>query len=91
MRGLSFVFLSLALCSLGCEKKPRELTPKEKAERAALANPDLKGGTRHDPAVEKAAIADGTYICDMGKVHFSRADKGDGLCPICGMDLVVKK
>lgn len=45
-------------------------------------------GSRFDPAVEKAQIPPGSWICDMGTVHYARPDAGDGKCPICNMNLV---
>ena len=45
-------------------------------------------GSRFDPAVEKPSIPGGTWICDMGTVHYARPDQGDGKCPICNMNLV---
>ena len=41
----------------------------------------------HKPPIEKSAVKDGHWYCDMGTVHYSRADKGDGKCPLCGMKL----
>lgn len=44
-------------------------------------------GTTFDPPVEKSTLAAGTWICDMGTVHYARSAKGDGKCPECGMNL----
>jgi hypothetical protein len=46
-----------------------------------------KDGTKFDPPVEKARIPDGAWICDMGTVHYARMERGDGVCPLCKMDL----
>ena len=27
------------------------------------------------------------WSCDMGKVHYARTEKGDGICPLCKMQL----
>lgn len=48
-------------------------------------------GTELDPAVQVEQIPDGAWYCDMGTVHYARAEQGDGSCPICGMDLVQKQ
>lgn len=45
-------------------------------------------GTRFDPAVEKSMVPTGTWICDMGTVHYASTEHGDGRCPVCGMRLV---
>jgi len=47
-------------------------------------------GTNLNPPVQVAQIPDGGWYCDMGTVHYARADKGDGKCPRCNMDLVHK-
>jgi len=86
--------LHLALVALvalaACDDGPKE-SPKEKAEKAATQGADLKGGTKHDPPVEVEAIEEGHFYCDMGTVHYSRPDEGDGTCPLCGMDLTKKE
>ncbi|MFU8805941.1 MAG: hypothetical protein ACNA8W_19165 [Bradymonadaceae bacterium] len=45
-------------------------------------------GTPFEPAVEKASIPEGSWICDMGTVHYARSQEGDGTCPLCNMKLV---
>lgn len=52
--------------------------------------PEATAGVRHDPPVDPSEIPDGAWMCDMGTVHYSSADKHDGKCPVCGMDLVQK-
>jgi len=47
-------------------------------------------GTKHDPPIKPAQVAAGHWYCDMGTVHYSRADKGDGKCSSCGMALKQK-
>lgn len=48
-------------------------------------------GSRFDPAVEKAQVPAGNWICDMGTVHYAQPEVGDGTCPICNMQLVEHK
>lgn len=68
------------------ETKPApEAKPAPKAPVKKVVVP--KEGKKFDPPVEKAAIPDGAYICDMGTVHYARLDKGDGRCPLCHMHL----
>lgn len=45
-------------------------------------------GTEFDPPVSKDRVPDGVWICDMGTVHYARAEQGDGTCPLCNMRLV---
>jgi hypothetical protein len=59
---------------------------KGETEMVALS----KDGTELDPAVPKARIPDGSWMCDMGTVHYARTEKGDGVCPLCGMPLTQK-
>lgn len=84
------LMMVLGLAVVGCKDEPQE-TPAEKAAREMREGPDLGGGTQHKPPVAKSEIPDGHYICDMGKVHYSRADEGNGECPICHMKLVQHK
>lgn len=45
-------------------------------------------GTKFDPAVSKDKIPDEAWACVMGgKVHFASMKKGNGECPLCGMNL----
>ena len=48
-------------------------------------------GSTFEPAVSKDSIPDGSWFCDMGTVHYARADEGDGRCAVCGMQLVHKE
>jgi YHS domain-containing protein len=48
----------------------------------------VAAGTRFDPPVSKERVPNGSWICDMGTVHFAATEQGDGSCPICGMHLV---
>ncbi len=45
-------------------------------------------GVSLDPAVEKSQVPSGSWICDMGTVHYARSVEGDGICPRCNMRLV---
>ena len=48
-----------------------------------------ENGTRFDPPVAKERIPDEAWACVMGgKVHYASMKKGDGECPVCGMNLV---
>lgn len=44
-------------------------------------------GTKFEPPVAPEAIPEGSWMCEMGTVHYARAHKGDGKCPVCGMHL----
>jgi hypothetical protein len=52
---------------------------------------DLAGGTKHEPPVKPEEVAAGHWYCDMGTVHYSRAEEGDGKCALCGMKLKHKE
>jgi len=57
-------------------------TPGEMVEIAA-------GGTEFDPSVPVGSIPQGSWACVMAeKVHYASADKGEGKCVVCGMNLV---
>lgn len=45
-------------------------------------------GTAFDPAVEKSQVPEGSWICDMGTVHYAQTEQGNGTCPRCNMRLV---
>lgn len=47
-------------------------------------------GKKYDPPVAASKIPIGAWYCAMDTVHFARGEKGDGKCPICGMDLKEK-
>lgn len=50
-----------------------------------------EGGKEFDPSVSADRMPKGAWHCDMkGKVHYAAMEKGDGECPVCGMDLVQK-
>ena len=47
-------------------------------------------GKKFEPPIQKVEVPAGAWFCDMGTVHYARMDKGDGKCPICGMNLKEK-
>lgn len=47
-------------------------------------------GSKFEPAVEVSAVPAGAWMCDMGTVHYAAGEKGDGTCPVCGMNLTQK-
>jgi len=47
-------------------------------------------GSEFEPPVEVSQLPDGVWYCDMGTVHYARAEEGDGTCGKCGMKLVQK-
>jgi hypothetical protein len=44
-------------------------------------------GKAFKPPLKKSQLKAGTWICDMGTVHYARGEKGDGVCPLCKMKL----
>jgi len=50
-----------------------------------------RDGKQFQPAVHKDQIPEGAWFCDMGDVHYARMTKGDGSCPVCGMELSEKE
>ena len=44
-------------------------------------------GSTFDPPIKPEALPSGAHYCDMGTVHYARAERGDGLCPLCKMKL----
>ena len=77
---------TLALAMAGGCKKDDESKGAGKA--AAEMVVVTKEGTKLDPAVPKARIPDGAWMCDMGTVHFAKTEKGT--CDLCGMPLTLK-
>lgn len=75
----------VALVGCGGSSTP-EAAPKPAPAAAAKLPAD---GQRYDPAVEKAEIPEGAWMCDMGTVHYAAPHAGE--CPVCGMKLVQKK
>jgi hypothetical protein len=66
--------------------------PEPVAEEGAVLPPvEVSAeGTEFEPPVQVAQLPDGVWYCDMGTVHYARAEAGDGTCPKCGMKLVQK-
>lgn len=48
-------------------------------------------GKEFDPAIAPNKLPDGVYYCPMGETHWAQHQKGNGECPICGMNLKQKK
>lgn len=67
--------------SIGCSKD------EGKGKSAKMVVVSAEGG-KIDPAVPKSRVPHGAWMCDMGTVHYARSEKGDGVCPLCGMLLV---
>ena len=62
--------------------------PASAAGQPAPASSALATGTKHEPPITPEKVATGHWYCDMGgSVHYSRADEGDGKCPLCSMKL----
>lgn len=60
-------------------------------EVAALPPVEVSAeGTGFEPPVQVSQLPDGVWYCDMGTVHYARAEAGDGTCPKCAMKLVQK-
>ena len=102
IRGLFVIVVAVLL--IGCGQSATEETavePEPQAETAA-AEPQVADepalpmvevaaeGTEFDPPVEVSQLPDGVWYCDMGTVHYARAEEGDGTCPLCEMKLVKK-
>ena len=79
----------LSLGLMACDSS-KPTAAAETAKTAAAAPSTEAGGTVHKPPIQKDAVPDGHYYCDMGTVHYSRADQGDGKCPLCKMNLTQK-
>lgn len=81
---MKFILLAfiVALSFAACKTDVNTANTQEKGSEAKK---NIKG--EHNPPIEKSEVTDGHWYCDMGTVHFTRADKGDGKCEICGMKL----
>ncbi len=81
----------VSAAAAGCDASAPAASGGKTAEPTGAAESSTpSAGTKHDPPIKPAAIADGHWYCDMGTVHYSRPDKGDGKCPSCGMALKQK-
>lgn len=97
MKKFSLALLFALAFAAGCDNAKTadgEAAPAEAAaeqpvaeQQAALVEVSVEG-TPFEPAVEKAQIPEGSWICDMGTVHYARSEQGDGTCPLCNMKLV---
>lgn len=47
-------------------------------------------GKEFDPGVEADRLPEGVWYCPMDPVHWAQHEKGDGECPVCGMNLKEK-
>ena len=88
-----FAVLGLGFAVAACDKDSGgSQSSAPAATGAASAQADgLGGGTKHDPPIQKDAVATGHWYCDMGTVHYTRPEKGDGKCSLCDMKLHEKK
>ena len=87
------VITMMTMLVLSCEKSSAEEPVKTETTKETKSTPtqtDKKKGTKHDPPIKVDAVAANHWYCDMGTVHYSSADPGDGKCPLCGMNLVQK-
>ncbi|MFB6350227.1 MAG: efflux RND transporter periplasmic adaptor subunit, partial [Bradymonadaceae bacterium] len=48
-------------------------------------------GKEFEPAIDPKKLPEGVFYCPMGKTHWAQHKKGDGECPVCGMNLKKKK
>lgn len=44
-------------------------------------------GAEFDPPVQPEQLPDDVWYCDMGTAHYARGEEGDGICPLCNMQL----
>ena len=73
--------------------EPRENKPNVKMEGpGAVALVEVTAeGNEFEPPVKKVQVPVDAWYCDMGTVHYARAEEGDGKCAKCGMALVHKE
>ena len=72
-------------------EEPAAEEPRNDGSGEAAALPMVQPtaeGARFEPPVRSSQVPAGSWICDMGTVHFARTEQGDGECAICGMNLV---
>ena len=84
--------LVLTALLLGCYGSESEDTAAQgEAPPPKLAIPVIPAeGTEFDPPVQMVQLPPDVWYCDMGTVHYARGEKADGICPLCGMNLVYK-
>lgn len=85
--------LALLVATVGCKSEEKsEAAAKPEAAAPSTATIALTAeGSELKPPVTPDKIPAGGWYCDMGTVHYARAEKGDGKCPLCHMDLKEKK
>ncbi|MBW2456700.1 MAG: hypothetical protein JRI68_19445 [Deltaproteobacteria bacterium] len=81
--------LALVACDQGSGGNPGTAPAKTGAPSAKADG--LGGGTKHEPPIQKDEVQAGHWYCDMGTVHYTRPDEGDGKCSLCDMKLHEKK
>jgi len=86
---LGVMSLALVACDQGSGGRPSAASASAAAARAKADG--LGGGTRHEPPIQKDEVQAGHWYCDMGTVHYTRPDTGDGKCSLCDMKLHEKK
>ncbi len=89
IKSLSFAVMALGLSFMlaACDK-PAETPAAPGETKAPVAKVTLTPeGQKFKPPVEKEAIPEGGWYCDMGTVHDARSEEGDHRCPICKMKL----
>ena len=95
------VGMVLSLASISCdsgspeapppvppEVAKEEVAPPPAAKLAVKVVELTKEGSEFDPPIDVAEVPTGAWMCDMGTVHYARLEKGDGLCPVCNMQLI---
>ncbi|MBA2663668.1 MAG: hypothetical protein H0U74_15375 [Bradymonadaceae bacterium] len=94
MKKFTFTVLLAMVFAVACDKPQTavEAAPQATAESAVEIKAELVEvsveGSSFAPAVSKDSVPQGSWICDMGTVHYARAEQGDGICPLCKMKLV---
>ncbi len=80
----------LFFSTFACKPETKVAKATENAKPANAKTSETIEG-EHNPPIEKSEVKEGHWYCDMGTVHYSRAEKGDGKCPLCKMILHEKK
>lgn len=85
------IYFCCARCIRRFQRDPDSFLSAAGGGAAAAGGPMVEvsaEGTSYDPPVAKSQVPTGSWICDMGTVHYARSEQGDGRCPLCGMNLV---